>query len=82
MFVWKMCVCGGNKKIAEHHQMEYVMFFLMGLHESFAQVRGQLLLMDPIPPINKVFALVFQEENQRKVNVSGTSESMAFSGAK
>ena len=41
------------------------MSFLMGLNESFAQVRGQLLLMDPLPPINKVFSLVSQEERHR-----------------
>lgn len=64
------CVCGGTKGLAEHYQMEYVMSFLMGLHESYAQVRGQLLLMDPIPTINKVFALVSQEEHQRAVNVT------------
>ena len=34
------------------------MSFSMGLNEIFSQVRGQILLMDPIPPINKVFALV------------------------
>ena len=39
----------------------------MGLNESFSQVRGQLLLMDPLPPINKVFALISQEEKQRTV---------------
>ena len=38
------------------------MSFLMGLNESFAQVRGQLLLMDHLPLINKVFSLVSQEE--------------------
>ncbi|XP_022871010.1 uncharacterized protein LOC111390234 [Olea europaea var. sylvestris] len=76
------CVCGGNKKLVEHYQMEYVMSFLMGLHESFAQIRGRLLLMDPIPPINKVFALVAQKKNQRKLNanvdISNINESMAF----
>lgn len=54
----------------------------MGLHESYAQIRGQVLLMDPIPSINQVFALVSQEENQRKISImndpSGTTESMAF----
>ena len=45
----------------------------MGLHESFAQVRGQLLLMDPLPPINKVFALISQEEQQRKIGVQSIS---------
>ena len=42
----------------------------MGLNDSYAQVRGQLLLMDPIPPINKVFALVTQEENQRNIHTT------------
>ena len=59
------CTCGGVKALNLHYQMEYVMSFLMGLNESFAQVRGQLLLMDPLPPINKVFSLVSQEERQR-----------------
>ncbi|KAL4353494.1 hypothetical protein GQ457_06G023630 [Hibiscus cannabinus] len=36
-----------------------------GLNESFATVRGQILLMDPLPNIIKVFSLVVQEENQR-----------------
>lgn len=35
--------------------------------------------MDPISPINKVFALVSQEEQQRRVNISDvTSDFMAF----
>lgn len=41
-----------------YSQMEYVMSFLMGLDESYAQIRGQLLLLDLIPPINKIFSLV------------------------
>ena len=53
----------------------------MELNESFAQVRGQLLLMDPLPPINKVFSLISQEEHQRKLGVtsgSNSANSMAF----
>ena len=44
------------------------MSLLMGLNDSFAQIRGQLLLLDPIPPINKVLSLVSQEEHQRSVS--------------
>ncbi|XP_022889515.1 uncharacterized protein LOC111405055 [Olea europaea var. sylvestris] len=62
--------------------MEYVMSFLIGLNESFAQVRGQLVLIDLIPPINKVFSLISQEEHQRSVNastnISSSTDSMAF----
>ena len=43
------------------------MSFLMGLNDSYSQVRGQLLLMDPFLAINKVFYLVSQEERQCKL---------------
>ena len=44
------------------------MSFLMGLNDSFSQIRGQLLLIDPLPPINKVFSLISQEKRQRNVS--------------
>ena len=49
------------------------MYFFMSLNDSFSQVRGQLLLLDPIPPINKVFSLVSQEERQRTISSHVTS---------
>ncbi|KAA8517066.1 hypothetical protein F0562_017116 [Nyssa sinensis] len=76
------CSCGGVKNLNNHHQMEYIMSFLMELDDSFSQVRGQLLLMDPIPPINRVFSLIVQEEQQRRTNPSSDSSNststMAF----
>lgn len=44
------------------------MTFLMVLNESFAQIRSQLLLLDPIPSINKVFSLISQKERQRNIS--------------
>ena len=44
------CSCGGTRALTDQYHMEYVMYFLMGLIDSFAKVRGQLLLIDPIPP--------------------------------
>ena len=49
------------------------MSFLMGLNDSFAQIRAQLLLHDPIPHMNKVFSLVLQEERQRNVTAQTNS---------
>jgi hypothetical protein len=43
------------------------MQFLMGLNETFTQVRGQILLMDPMPNIDRVFSLIRQEEWQRSI---------------
>lgn len=80
------CVCGkcskGVKKLESFHQMDYVLIFLMGLNDSFAQVRSQILLLDPLPSINKVFALIVHEERQRTINsqasASVSSTDMAF----
>ena len=43
------------------------MSFLMGLNETYAAVRGQILLMEPMPALSKVFSLLLQDEKQRKV---------------
>ncbi|XP_073290510.1 uncharacterized protein [Primulina huaijiensis] len=64
------CVCGscceGIRKLELHHQMDYVLAFFMGLNESFSQVRSQILLIDHLPSINKVFSMIIQEERQRQ----------------
>ena len=44
------------------------MQFLMGLNDSYIPTRTQILLMDPVPSITKVFALVVQEECQCTIN--------------
>ena len=77
------CTCGGVKEMNSFLHSEYVMTFLMGLNESFTQTQGQVLLMDPLPSINKVFSLIVQEERQRSVGVrsnafSDSSNAMAM----
>ena len=40
------------------------MRFLKCLNDRFFEVRSQILLMDPLPPINRVFGLIAQQERQ------------------
>ena len=57
------------------------MQFLMGLNDSFANVRAQILMMEPLLAINKAFSLVVQEERQRVIEVASlanTGDSMAL----
>ncbi|XP_068662825.1 uncharacterized protein [Aristolochia californica] len=76
------CSCGDVTNLNDHHHMEYIMSFLMGLDDSFSHVRGQLLLMDLMTPLNRVFSLVVQEEQQqRTTHASGSNaptDTMAF----
>nr|KAJ0207094.1 hypothetical protein LSAT_V11C500246220 [Lactuca sativa] len=78
------CSCGkcgseGLKKIDEYFKTEHVMNFLMGLNDLFSQTRGQILLIDPLLAINRVFSLVAQEEKQKLIsNYTQNDNSMAF----
>ncbi|RVW50165.1 Retrovirus-related Pol polyprotein from transposon RE1 [Vitis vinifera] len=67
-----VCNCGGMRVYVEDQQQESVMQFLLGLNESFAPIRAQILLMEPTPPLNKVFSLVVQEERQRSLTTSNS----------
>ena len=44
----------------------------MGLNESYSQIKGQILLMEPFPTINKVYSLLIQEERQRSVGLGNS----------
>ena len=51
------------------------MSFLMGLNDTYASMRGQILLMDPIPSLS---SLLLQDEKQRKLGKRLNIESSAL----
>lgn len=51
------------KILLEYQQQEQILQFLMGLNQPFAHVRGQILLMDPLPRLNKVYSLILRRSN-------------------
>uniref|UniRef100_A0A2N9GAR1 CCHC-type domain-containing protein n=1 Tax=Fagus sylvatica TaxID=28930 RepID=A0A2N9GAR1_FAGSY len=55
------------RQVVENYHQACLMQFLMGLNETFTQVRGQILLMDPMPHIDRVFSLLRQEERQTSI---------------
>ncbi|KAF7844031.1 uncharacterized protein G2W53_000936 [Senna tora] len=57
----------------EIYSANYVDQFLMGLGEAYESVVDNILLMDPIPSYNKVYAMVARVEMQRSVNTSVTN---------
>ncbi|MCH79800.1 retrovirus-related Pol polyprotein from transposon TNT 1-94, partial [Trifolium medium] len=58
------CNCDAMRLARYNHNLLYIMRFLTGLNENLAMVKSQILLMDPLPPMNKVFSLVLQHERQ------------------
>jgi len=64
---YEQCVYHVNEKISNLHHKEAIMKLLMGLNDSFSHIRGQILLMDPILSIEKVYSLLIQDEKQRSI---------------
>lgn len=67
------CTCGKCTYVGAK-EIEQIMSFLMGLNESYSQIRCQILLMDPIPSVNRIFSLLIQEERQRDIGANSSTE--------
>ncbi|XP_019450716.1 PREDICTED: uncharacterized protein LOC109352984 [Lupinus angustifolius] len=63
------CCCGAIESLKTYKEQDYVIRFLEGLNEQFAQVRSQIMLIVPLPSITEVFALLIQQERQNQLLV-------------
>ncbi|XP_024027311.1 uncharacterized protein LOC112093336 [Morus notabilis] len=73
--------CGGMEAWMDYQEQEHVMQFFMGLNDSYSGTRGQILILDPLPSVAKVFNLVVQEERQCTIGSIPTAlrDSLVFS---
>ena len=64
------CTCGKpyecdlTKVFLKQRDVEHSICFLKGLNDCYNNVKTQVLLMDPLPSINKVFSLIIQQERK------------------
>ncbi|QHO16335.1 uncharacterized protein DS421_10g302640 [Arachis hypogaea] len=72
------CNCAYSRLMQAFLQDEYVHCFLMRLDNFYAQIRGQILLMEPLPLINKILSLVVQEEKHRAIGAPSPPTQLAF----
>lgn len=45
----------------------------MGLHDAYANIRDQIMLIDPFPSLNKVFSYLQQQERQCQIASNNSS---------
>lgn len=58
------CTCGAGSK------RRRLMQFLMGLNESYSAIRGQILLMNPLPDVAQAYSFIIQEEKWRSLGAA------------
>ncbi|XP_049390256.1 uncharacterized protein LOC125854717 [Solanum stenotomum] len=65
-----LCVCGGKQKLTKSLEDEKLIRFLMGLNETYAPARSNILMIKPLPNLNHAYSLLLQDENQRESYVN------------
>ncbi|KAK4386695.1 Retrovirus-related Pol polyprotein from transposon RE1 [Sesamum angolense] len=63
------CTCGCNKTKIDQTESSQLIQFLMGLNETYDNIRNQILVLDPLPNVNKAYSMVLRVERQREVNL-------------
>ncbi|XP_019241302.1 PREDICTED: uncharacterized protein LOC109238113 [Nicotiana attenuata] len=60
------CTCGAKANMQKAEQDRRLIQFLMGLNEVYIVVRGNILMMNPLPSLAQAFAILIQEEKQKE----------------
>lgn len=66
------CTCEAYKRTNDIYSSNLVMRFLMGLNDSYDNMIGNVLMMEPLPSFNKVYSMFSRVENQRSFSSSTT----------
>lgn len=59
------CECSVSTTLANLISQNKLVQFLMGLNQSFDSIRSQILVLDPLPSVNKAYSMVLRVEKQR-----------------
>ncbi|XP_075106896.1 uncharacterized protein LOC142179903 [Nicotiana tabacum] len=68
------CPSPESKKYSQHFEAHRLLQFLVGLNETYAQARSQIMMMSHVPSINKAYSLLVDQESQR--NLATCQQSM------
>lgn len=63
------CNYGATAYVRCYREQDYVIRLLKGLNEKFAHSNSQMMMMNPLPDINKAFSLVIRQERELNNNV-------------
>jgi len=59
------CTCEASKDLQSFSKQIKLMQFLMGLNESYSQVRSNILMQTPLPSVKAAFSIISSEESHK-----------------
>ncbi|KAG7564815.1 Retrotransposon Copia-like N-terminal [Arabidopsis suecica] len=78
-----VCQCGGcdcevNRKWMDLFERNFVIKFLFGLNDSYENVRESIIMLDPLPDLEKTLNMVIQKEHTQEIKQVPQSGSVVF----
>ncbi|XP_061354586.1 uncharacterized protein LOC133299161 [Gastrolobium bilobum] len=64
------CSCGAMAQMRTIRDGDHAIRFLKGLNDQYANVRSQIMLLDPLPTVNRIFAFIAQHERQLNLDAN------------
>lgn len=64
------CTCGSTKAISDFTSSTRLMQFLMGLNDTYENLRNQILVLDPLPSVHKAYSMALSVEKQKEVQIN------------
>ncbi|GJV14231.1 hypothetical protein Tco_1359554 [Tanacetum coccineum] len=70
------CVCNASEGFKKHNQLLKLMQFLMGLDDSYMQIRSSILFREVLPDVRSAYATISSEESHRVAagSIAGSSQ--------
>ncbi|GJW06407.1 hypothetical protein Tco_1568830 [Tanacetum coccineum] len=65
MIEFPKCVCNASESFKKHNQLLKLMQFLMGLDDSYMQIRSSILSREVLPDVRSAYATISSEESYR-----------------
>ncbi|GJT35508.1 ribonuclease H-like domain-containing protein [Tanacetum coccineum] len=59
------CVCNDSEGFKKHNQLLKLMQFIMGLDDSYMQIRSSILSREVLPDVRSAYATISSEESHR-----------------
>ncbi|XP_074304290.1 uncharacterized protein LOC141638672 [Silene latifolia] len=72
--VLSTCSCNIIKRLVDAQARNKTIQFLMGVNDGYDTLRGNLLSMEPMLPVNKAFSMMLQAEQQKTASSLMTQE--------
>ncbi|GKA74075.1 hypothetical protein Tco_0780377 [Tanacetum coccineum] len=70
------CVCNASESFKKHNQLMKLMQFLMGLYDSYMQIRSSILSREVLRDVRSAYASISSEESHRVASgsIDGSSQ--------